>query len=85
MNEQVKEAIEYISELNEDGNLPRNVKAKLLEIVKILKSAKDTELSLLINKILSDLDEISGDANLDQFTRQQMWSITSMFEGISTE
>jgi len=83
INKNLKEAIEYISELNEDGNLPRNIKAKLLEIVKILKSAKDTELSLLINKLLSDLDEISGDANLDQFTRQQIWSISSMLEGIS--
>ena len=83
MNEQLTEAIEYMSELESDGNVPRNIKSKLGDIIKSLKNAKDTELSLMINKLLSDLDEISSDANLDQFTRQQIWSITSMLEGIN--
>ena len=42
----------------------------------------DDNLSLTVNKLLSDLDEISSDANLDQFTRQQIWSISSMLESI---
>lgn len=82
MNEQVTEAIEYISELEGDSNVPRNIKLKLAEIVKHLKSSDEKNLSLIINKLLSDLDDISSDANLDQFTRQQIWSISSMLEGI---
>ena len=84
MNEQLSEVIEYVAELEQDSNVPRNIKNKLTEIVKLLKSSENTDLSLTINKLLSDLDEISGDANLDQFTRQQIWSISSMLEGIET-
>lgn len=82
MNDQINEVIEYMSELEQDGNVPRNIKAKLNEITKLLKNTNKEDLSLTINKLLSDLDEISGDANLDQFTRQQIWSITSMLEGL---
>ena len=82
MNEQLEEVVEFISELEEDSNVPRNIKAKLTEITKRLKDASDEELSLTVNKLLSDLDEISNDANLDSFTRQQIWSITSMLEGL---
>jgi uncharacterized protein (UPF0147 family) len=82
MNEQITEVIEYVAELEQDSNVPRNIKSKLTKIIKLLKSSESEELSLTINKLLSDLDEISGDANLDQFTRQQIWSISSMLEGI---
>ncbi|MBN1175768.1 UPF0147 family protein [Candidatus Woesearchaeota archaeon] len=84
MNEQLEEVIEYVTELEQDSNVPRNIKNKLSAIVKLLKSSNNEDLSLTINKLLSDLDEISGDANLDQFTRQQIWSISSMLEGIET-
>ncbi len=83
MKPEVKEAIEFMNELESEGNLPRNVKAKLHGIVVQLKTTTDDNLSLTINKLLSDLDEISSDANLDQFTRQQIWSISSMLEGIA--
>ena len=62
--------------------MPKNVKAKFHIILSELNKATDENLSLTVNKLLSDLDDISGDANLDQFTRQQIWSISSMLEGI---
>ena len=83
MSEELQEAIEYMQELSEDSNVPRNIKSKISQIVHSLKNSKEDELSLTINKLLSDLDEISSDANLDQFTRQQIWSISSMLEGLS--
>ncbi|MCA9478037.1 MAG: UPF0147 family protein [Nanoarchaeota archaeon] len=82
MNEELSEIVEFIKELEEEGNMPKNVKAKFQGIVKELKETTEENLSLTINKLLSDLDEISSDANLDQFTRQQIWSISSMLEGI---
>lgn len=84
MNDELKEIIEFIKELEEEGNMPKNVRAKFRIIVKSLNEATDDNLSLLVNKLLSDLDEISSDANLDQFTRQQMWSISSMLEGMNS-
>jgi len=80
---EIEEAIEYMSELESDSGVPRNVKAKMSLIIKTLKEVKEDELSLTINKLLSDLDEISSDANLDSFTRQQIWSISSMLEGLN--
>ena len=83
MNEDIAEILEFIAELEEDSNMPKNVKAKFKVIVHELKTTSDDQLSLLVNKLLSDLDDISSDANLDQFTRQQIWSISSMLEGIN--
>ena len=83
MRAEIEEAIEYMSELESDSGVPRNVKAKMSLIIKALKEVKEEELSLTINKLLSDLDEISSDANLDSFTRQQIWSISSMLEGLN--
>ncbi|MDD3175911.1 MAG: UPF0147 family protein [Candidatus Nanoarchaeia archaeon] len=80
MDEQLQELISYVSELETDSNIPRNVKAKLNQISKELKKMDQATMSLTINKLLSDLDDISSDANLDSFTRQQIWSITSMLE-----
>ena len=83
MNPQIEEVIEFMGELEQDSNVPRNIKTKLSSIIQRLKGAKEDDLSLTINQLLSDLDEISGDSNLDQFTRQQIWSISSMLEGIN--
>jgi uncharacterized protein (UPF0147 family) len=82
VQEELSELIEFINELEEEGNMPKNVKAKFQVIKNELKSANDETLSLTVNKLLSDLDDISSDANLDQFTRQQIWSISSMLESI---
>ncbi|MFP4119145.1 MAG: UPF0147 family protein [Candidatus Woesearchaeota archaeon] len=82
MNPQIEEVIDFMSELESDSNVPKNIKNKFSEIISELKKADESNLSLTINKLLSDLDDISGDANLDQFTRQQIWSISSMLEGI---
>ncbi len=82
MNDELQELIEFIKELQEESNMPKNVRAKFQTIVTELKATNDDTLSLTVNKLLSDLDEISSDANLDQFTRQQIWSISSMLEGI---
>ena len=83
MNEELSELIEFIKELQEEGNMPKNVKAKFKNIVNDLQTTSDEDFSLMINKLLSDLDEISSDANLDQFTRSQIWSISSMLEGMN--
>lgn len=83
MRPEVQEAVEYMTELEAEGNLPKNIKIKFATIISELKKTDDNNLSLIINKLLADLDDISSDANLDQFTRQQIWSISSILEGIA--
>lgn len=82
MNESIQEVVLFIEELESDSTIPKNVKAKLLELNKELKKTSNENLSLIINKSLSNLDDISSDVNLDSFTRQQIWGITSMLESI---
>ena len=83
MDQQISEIIEFIKEISDEGNLPRNVRSKFSEIVALLKMITKDNLSLTVNKLLSDLDEVATDTNLDQFTRQQIWSISSMLESIN--
>ncbi len=83
MNEELAEVIEYMEDFSKDDGIPKSVKSKLQMIVTELKSATEEQLSLRINEFLSLLDEMSSDTNLDQFTRQQIWSISSMMEAIN--
>ena len=82
MDTEIEEVILYIEELESEGSVPRNVKLKLSLLSKELKNITKENKSLIINKMLSNLDELSGDVNLDSFTRQQIWSISSMLESI---
>ncbi len=77
----LQEVIETLTELSEDSTIPRNVKAKFAEISFALKDKK--EISIKVNKALSDLDEIGDDVNLQPYTRTQIWNIVSMLEKVS--
>lgn len=78
MRMEVEEVIDALNELEEDSSVPKNVKRKISEMVKNLKSDKD--LSLKVNKSLSDLDDISNDVNIPTFVRTQIWGVASMLE-----
>ncbi len=75
------ETIEQLQELEEDTNIPKNIKIKVKGITDILKG--DVELSIKINKALNELDEISNDPNLEAYTRTQIWNIVSILEKIN--
>ena len=83
MNDDVVEIIDYIEEFIQEDAVPKSVKSKLQSIAADLKSADESNLSLRVNEFLSMLDEMSSDNNLDQFTRQQIWSISSMLEALN--
>ena len=78
MDENIKEIIEFINDLQEESSVPRNVKAKLLNITEILK--EDSDKSLKVNKALHELDEINDDVNIQSYIRTQIWNIASMLE-----
>ena len=77
----VDETIEKLRELEDDINIPKNIKIKIKSINDILKGG--TELSIKINKTLNELDEISNDPNLEPYTRTQIWNIVSILEKIN--
>jgi len=78
--EQISSIMEAISELLSDSTVPRNVKVKLENVIKALKEEGD--ISLKINRVLNDLDEITSDVNLQPYTRTQLWNIVSMLEKV---
>ena len=67
-----------LSEIKEDVTVPRNVRTKIESVLNTLK--EDIELSIRINKTLSELDEISNDVNLQPYTRTQVWNAISLLE-----
>jgi len=80
MDEQLDGVIEAFEELQEDPVVPKNVKAKLREILTILKGQSDT--SFKINKALDELDQIANDTNIQAYTRTQIWNVASLLEMI---
>lgn len=76
----LKDVFEVLEELMDDSTVPKNVKNKVRDIVEALK--EDAELSIRVNKALHILDEISDDANLQSYTRTQIWNVVSLLENI---
>lgn len=80
-NQLTEETIEKLQELENDVNMPKNIKTKIKHIINVLK--EDKELSIKTNKALNELDEISNDPNLEPYTRTQIWNIVSILEKIN--
>ncbi len=79
-DEKVKEVIDALSELNDDNTVPRNIKNKISAAIQILED--DSDLSIRVNKVLNELDEIADETNIQAYTRTQLWNIVSMLESM---
>ncbi len=77
---EIEEVIENLSELENESTVPKNIRSKIRVMINELKSDKD--MSLKVNKSLSELDDISEDINIPMFVRTKIWEITSMLEKI---
>ena len=78
---QVGQVIEFLSNLEEESGIPKNVKAKIHEIVASLEDHDN--ISIKINKALSDLEEVVEDVNMQSYTRTQIWSVISLLEKLA--
>jgi len=78
--EKIKEVIDILSELEEDITVPKNVKLKIKGVIETLKENK--ELSIRINKASNELDDIADDANVQPYTRTQLYGVVSLLEKI---
>lgn len=78
MNEQLADAVEALEELRDDNTVPKNIKQKIDLIISTLN--EDAELSIIVNKALNELDEISDNNNIQPYTRTQLWNIVSILE-----
>ena len=76
------QVITALADLKEDMGVPRNVKSKINAMIADLSDGRQDN-SMLINKLLNELDEMSGDINLQPFVRTQMYNISSMLEAFN--
>ena len=75
--------INMLDELQEDTSVSKNVKTKIQAMKQELINTSEENLSLTVNKLLSDLEDLSSDVNIPMFVRTQIWSVTSMLETLS--
>ena len=71
--------VEHIQMMQEEKEMPKNIKAKLTHIVSILKN-EDEELSLKIDKAISEIEDIAEDVNIQSEVRMDLFNITSLLE-----
>ena len=76
----VSEIIDLLSEISEDSSATKNLKAKITQIVHILKA--DGDLSLKKNKASHELDELASSSDIDSYTRTQLLGIVGALENL---
>jgi uncharacterized protein (UPF0147 family) len=72
--------VEALLMLKNDSGVPKNVKARITSLLEELKCTTDH--SMMVNKLLSELDDISSDINIQPFVRTQLFNISSMLESV---
>lgn len=77
--ETIEDILESLDEIKEDSTVPKNVRSKVSGVIETLKQ-DDMELSLRVDKVQQELEEISSDSNLQAFTRTQLWNVVSLLE-----
>jgi uncharacterized protein (UPF0147 family) len=78
----VDEIIESINYLMEDPALQRNIKAKLEQIIGLLKGVTKKDARLKAGKCIDILSEVCEDVNVQSFVRTQLFQISGMLERI---
>jgi uncharacterized protein (UPF0147 family) len=73
--------IPIIEQVVNDRSVPRNIRTKCEDSVKILKDEKQ-DIAIRVSTVISNMDEISNDPNIPTYTRTQIWNIVSILEGV---
>ncbi|HME87079.1 MAG TPA: UPF0147 family protein [Candidatus Nanoarchaeia archaeon] len=75
-----QDVVDLITEILEDSNSSKSLKAKLQSIIAMLNT--DEELSMKLNKASHALDDLASNSDLDSFTRTQLLGIVSALETV---
>ena len=77
-DEALKDVVDLLLEITEDSTIPKNVKRKMSEVMKILE--QDGDIPIRVNKSLYELDDVVNDNNMPSFARTQIWNVVSLLE-----
>jgi uncharacterized protein (UPF0147 family) len=73
--------IPLIQQIANDRTVPRNIRSKCEESVSILQD-EHQEKAIKVNKVISNMDDVSNDPNIPMYTRTQIWNIVSILESL---
>lgn len=75
-------ALDFIEDLLKDNSMPKNVRAVLTEI-KVSLNCEATQIPIRIDAALQKVEELSMDANINSFSRSELWNLTSVLESLN--
>lgn len=78
MSEHVQNAIETLRDLEEDQDLPKNIKNKISQLINGLN--EEAETSMKVSRALASLEEITEETNLQSFVRMQLFNVAGLLE-----
>ena len=81
VEDELKDVIELLNELKKDSSVPKNVRDRIESTILILNDDEDT--AIKVNKALHELEDVADDANLQPFTRTQIWNVVSLLENVA--
>ncbi|MDP6642014.1 MAG: UPF0147 family protein [Candidatus Nanoarchaeia archaeon] len=74
----MKEVIELLIQLEQEGTLPKNIRSKIKNTMNLLD--ENLDVAIKIDKSLQELDEIAEDPNVPSYARTQIWNVMSLLE-----
>jgi len=72
--------IAALRELEQDNQVPKNVKSKITGTITVLEQAG--EMPIKVSKALQELEQLTEDNNMQAYTRTQIFNIVSLLEVI---
>jgi uncharacterized protein (UPF0147 family) len=78
--DQLTTVIAALRELEEDQQVPKNVKTRITNTIKSLE--EQGEMSIRVSRAMQQLEELSEDSNVQAYTRTQIFNIVSLLEVI---
>ncbi len=79
---QLEEVVIFLGTITDDVAVPKNLKSRIRDTIEVLKH--DEEITLKINKAISELEDIGNDTNISSYMRTQIYNLISSLEGILT-
>jgi uncharacterized protein (UPF0147 family) len=77
MNQEFEDIILTLNVIKGDDSVPRNIRSKIDYAINCLNN-KGKETCLKVDEILQELDDISNDPNLPNYTRIEVLNIIGM-------
>ncbi len=78
--DQLTTVIAALRELEQDNQIPKNVKVKITGTISVLE--QNAEMPIKVSRALQELEQLTEDNNMQAYTRTQIFNIVSLLEVI---